>query len=296
METSQLKLEAVQRETRESSLQFLITLQYANVAIPSFESLSRTDFALNVTCYHLGGGQLPCFLTTRSPLEILVSLTMDIPGYVLCRTQLYQSDGTQIGVATAISRRTSDVIGVEIQSPHYVDSIMGDETDQDICVRVLFDQELGSCDPSFFRLIGLSSMNVYEPVRSFFKTTCEVILRSSFSGWKSLFLGPYSVSSLGGGWNDAEIRIDFRYERNRPSVLLWDATPAGIHVYRRSLVCVFSHEVKLVSVGHEKRGNVKSVNVGCENCLVVATNVLTERVLTLELLPNRRIGWNRKRA
>lgn len=296
METSHLKLEAVQRETRESTLQFLITLQYATVAIPSLQSPSRSDFALNVTCYHLGGGQLPCFLTTRSPLEIIVSLTMDTPGYVLCRAQLYRSDGTHIGVATAISRRTSDVIGVEIQSPRYVDSNMGDENDQDIRVRVLFDQELGSCEPSFFHLIGLSLVNVYEPPRSFFETACEVIMRSSFSGWKSLFLSPYSVSSRGGGWNDAEIRIDFRYERNRPSVLLWDATPAGIHAYRRSLVCVFSHEVELVSVGHERRGDVKSVNVGCENCLVVATNVLTERLLTLELLPNRRIGWNGKRA
>ena len=219
---------------------------------------------------------------------------MDTPGYALCRAQLRQSDGTLIGVATAVSRYTSDTIGVEIQPPRYIDSNMGDETDQGIRIRVLFDQELESCNPSFFHLIGLSLVNVYQTERSFFKTSCEVVLHSSFSGWKSLFLGPYSVSSLGGGWNDDEIRIDFRYERNRPSVLLWDATPAGIHAYRRSLVCVFSHDVELVSVGKERRNEVKSVNVGCENCLVVETNVLTERVVTLELLPNRRIGRTTK--
>lgn len=185
---------------------------------------------------------------------------------------------------------------MEIHQPRYVDGNTGEETDQNIIIRVDFDQELLSCDPSFFHVIGLSLMKAYASEKSYFRTSCEVVLRSSFSGWKTLFLGKYSVSSLGGGWNDAEVRIDFLYQRNRPSVLLWDATPAGIHVYRRSLVCVFSHDVELVSVGVDGRGEVESINVGCENCLVVATNMLTKRLLTLELLANRRIGRSRHRS
>ena len=294
--SSLVKLEAVHRETRETSLQFLLTLATVSIAIPSYRSPSRADFSLNITCHHLSGGEIPFILTMRSPLQILISMTVDTPGYVLCRAKLRRSDGSLIGVAAAVSRRTSDLIGVEIHQPRYVDGNTGEETDQNIIIRVDFDQELLSCDPSFFHVIGLSLMKAYASEKSYFRTSCEVVLRSSFSGWKTLFLGKYSVSSLGGGWNDAEVRIDFLYQRNRPSVLLWDATPAGIHVYRRSLVCVFSHDVELVSVGVDGRGEVESINVGCENCLVVATNMLTKRLLTLELLANRRIGRSRHRS
>ena len=42
-----------------------------------------------------------------------------------------------------------------------VDGNTGEETDQSIIIRVDFDQELLSCDPSFFHGIGLSLMKAY---------------------------------------------------------------------------------------------------------------------------------------
>ena len=83
-----------------------------------------------------------------------------------------------------------------------------------------------------------------------FSTECVLYLDGDSSGWKTIQISAYSVCSVAGARNNDEIRVDFGYERNRPSLVLWDLSPGGLYMFTHRIVGVFTRDVIDVHVSN----------------------------------------------
>lgn len=172
-----------------------------------------------------------------------------------------EENETYLGVVTEMARFVDNSVNVSIyveetpfiqikQNPSSWNLHPGQSglVDRFITVHVYFDQELASCDPDLFLIIGLQIVQITMNSEIPFSTECILYLDGDVSGWKTIRISAYSVCSIAGARNNAEIRVDFCYERNRPSLVLWDMSEGGLYMFKRKIVGIFSRDVIEVNV------------------------------------------------
>lgn len=175
------------------------------------------------------------------------------------------SDGneTYLGVVTELSRFVDNQINVQIyvdETPFIQikqppvsweeDSSQSGLIDRYITAHVHFDQVLKACDSGLFLLMGLQITQIIMNSGNSFSTECVLYLDGDSSGWKTIQISAYSVCSVAGARNNDEIRVDFGYERNRPSLVLWDLSPGGLYMFTHRIVGVFTRDVIDVHVSN----------------------------------------------
>ena len=156
---------------------------------------------------------------------------------------------------------------------------MREDYDRHSKVEVIIDQSIPSCEAIPVLVIGMTIARIAN-FSLLFATKCVYVLESNTNGVKTFRISPFSLYSNAGSWNPSEIRMDFLFEKNRPSVELWDRTVLSLDQDHHSIVAFFSRNVYDVDI-------TRSV---CENCLIVNTKSLSERVVTFDIIPTHVIN------
>lgn len=239
-----------------------------------------------------------------SPKEVSITITdPGMPAYILCEASLSQVEYTPqpfyqyCGNVVELARFVSKEILVGIQSSdtpfltsgvtlpswwHFpvlsVPPLRG-EYDHRSIVEVTLDQSLPSCNLIPILVIGMTVVKIDQQIL-LFATQCVYTLESNTNGVKTFCIAPFALYSDAGSWNPSEIRMDFLFERNRPSVELWDLTSIRLDQDYHSIAAFFSRDVYDVDI-------TRSV---CENCLIINTKTLSERVVTFDIIPTHPIN------
>ena len=251
-------------------MSIILTLLVPNVFISGIFDLSlQYDYRLNITCYAVTTTVtvLPTTLTIHNTNQVLISVSPTEPSLIYCVVTAFMigSDGneTYLGVVTELSRFVDNQINVQIyvdETPFIQikqppvsweeDSSQSGLIDRYITAHVHFDQVLKACDSGLFLLMGLQITQIIMNSGNSFSTECVLYLDGDSSGWKTIQISAYSVCSVAGARNNDEIRVDFGYERNRPSLVLWDLSPGGLYMFTHRIVGVFTRDVIDVHVSN----------------------------------------------
>ena len=260
-------LTALHHETLQTPISILLTLLVPNVYVTGiFNSSRQYDYRLNITCYAVTTAVkiLTPSLTIQADNRIVISVSPTEPCLVYCVVDAFMigldGEETYLGAVTELARFVENQVNVQIMidetpfiqiDPSFkkkMDSTKGGLIDRFITAHVYFDQVLKTCDEGLFLMMGLKIVRIVKNSGNRFSTECVLVLDADISGWKTIQISAFSVCSVAGARNTNEIRIDFGYERNRPSLVLWNLSRGGLYSHTHVIAGVFSRDMMDIHV------------------------------------------------